>query len=105
MATGTAKVSMFTYEGTDRSGKTRKGEISGTNPALIKAQLRKQGVIKVKKLQKKRADIQLFGGTKVKTEDIAVFTRQMATMMKAGVPLMRSAMSCASAYQMSYRPL
>ncbi|WP_196157059.1 type II secretion system F family protein [Reinekea sp. G2M2-21] len=91
MAASTAKASVFTYEGKDRSGKTRKGEISGANPALIKAELRKQGVVSVKKLQKKRADISLFGsGGKIKSEDISVFTRQMATMMKAGVPLMRS---------------
>ena len=91
MAASTAKASVFTYEGKDRSGKTRKGEISGANPALIKAELRKQGVVSVKKLQKKRAEMTLFGGGgKIKSEDISVFTRQMATMMKAGVPLMRS---------------
>lgn len=90
MAATSPKLSVFTYEGTDRNGKPRKGEISGTNASWVKAELRKQGVIKVKKLQKKRAEITLFGGGKVKTEDIAIFTRQMATMMKAGVPLMRS---------------
>ena len=90
MATKTAKVSIFTYEGKDRAGKVRKGEISGNNPALIKAELRKQGLVTVKKLQKKRAEITLFGGGKIKSDDIAVFTRQMATMMRAGVPLMRA---------------
>lgn len=89
MATKQAKLGQFKYEGKDRNGKTRKGEISSTNAALAKAELRKQGVT-VKKLQKKRKDIQLFGGQKVKSEDISIFTRQMATMMKAGVPLMRS---------------
>lgn len=90
MAASSPKLSAFTYEGIDRNGKPRKGEISGTNASWVKAELRKQGVIKVKKLQKKRAEITLFGGKKIKSEDIAVFTRQMATMMKAGVPLMRS---------------
>lgn len=92
MAANSAKLSTFTYEGTDRNGKPRKGEISGVNAAWVKAELRKQGLIKVKKLQVKRAEITLFGlgGGKVKSEDISVFTRQMATMMKAGVPLMRA---------------
>lgn len=91
MAAATAKKSIFTYEGTDRSGKVRKGEVSGTNPALIKAELRKQGVLTIKKLKRKPKEITLFGGgAKITTTDIAVFTRQMATMMKAGVPLMKS---------------
>ncbi|MBU2863589.1 type II secretion system F family protein [Reinekea forsetii] len=89
MATQTAKLSTFKYDGKDRNGKSKSGEISSTNAALAKAELRKQGIT-VKKLQKKRADIQLFGGQKIKSEDISIFTRQMATMMKAGVPLMRS---------------
>lgn len=90
MAAKPAKIAIYTYEGKDRSGKVRKGEISGTNTALIKAELRKQGLISVKKLQKKRAEISLLGSSKIKSDDIAVFTRQMATMMKAGVPLMRA---------------
>jgi len=90
MAANTAKVSQFTYEGTDRNGRSKKGEISGANASWVKAELRKQGVVKVKKLQKKRKDIQLFGGGKVGSEDISIFTRQMSTMMKAGVPLMKS---------------
>ncbi|GGX69424.1 type II secretion system F family protein [Saccharospirillum salsuginis] len=89
MATKAQKMSIFNYEGLDRNGRVQKGEISGTNPALIKADLRRKGVIQVKKLTKKRADIQLFS-QKVKPQDIAIFTRQMATMMKAGVPLMRA---------------
>ena len=89
MATAKApKIIMFTYQGKDRAGKVRKGEVSGSNPALVKAELRRQGIMNVK-LAKKRADISLFGH-KVKSDDIAIFTRQMATMMKAGVPLMRA---------------
>lgn len=89
MATAKApKITMFTYQGKDRAGKVRKGEVSGSNPALIKAELRRQGIMNVK-LAKKRADISLFGH-KIKSDDIAIFTRQMATMMKAGVPLMRA---------------
>lgn len=89
--TAQAKQATFNYEGLDRSGKVRKGEISATNASFAKAELRKQGVVTVKKMVKKRAEITLFGGGgKIGTEDITVFTRQMATMMKAGVPLMRS---------------
>jgi len=82
------KITMFTYQGKDRAGKVRKGEVSGSNPALIKAELRRQGIMNVK-LTKKRAEISLFS-SKIKSDDIAIFTRQMATMMKAGVPLMRA---------------
>ncbi|MEX1215396.1 type II secretion system F family protein [Saccharospirillum sp.] len=89
MATKAQKVSLFTYEGRDRNGKVQKGEISGSNPAHIKAELRRKGLVQIKKLVKKRASIQLFN-PKVKSDDIALFTRQMATMMKAGVPLMRA---------------
>jgi len=89
MASKAAKVIVYTWEGTDRQGAKTIGEMSGTNPALIKAQLRKQG-INPTKVRKK--PISLFGGSgkKVKPLDIAFFTRQMSTMMKAGVPLLQS---------------
>jgi type IV pilus assembly protein PilC len=89
MATKAPKLSMFNYEGLDRNGRLQKGEISGSNPALIKADLRRKGLVTVKKLTRKRAEISMFQAG-IKSEDIAVFTRQMATMMKAGVPLMRA---------------
>jgi type IV pilus assembly protein PilC len=88
MAEKAEKLQAFVWEGKDRKGSKSKGEISGTNLALVKAQLRKQGIIpdKVKKKPKP-----LFGGSKKITPfDIAMFTRQMATMMKAGVPLVQS---------------
>ncbi|MCX2781397.1 type II secretion system F family protein [Microbulbifer thermotolerans] len=78
----------YVYKGVDSKGNKVEGEINGTSPALIKAQLRKQGII-ANRVQKKPKP--LFGGKKkVKPEDIALFTRQMATMMKAGVPLVQS---------------
>ncbi len=89
MATKAQKISIFNYEGVDRNGRVQKGEITGNSPALIKADLRRKGLVKVKKLTKKRAEISLFQQG-IKSQDIAVFTRQMATMMKAGVPLMRA---------------
>ncbi|MCQ4323795.1 type II secretion system protein F [Stutzerimonas stutzeri] len=88
MAQKAIRTSVFTWEGTDRKGSKVSGELSGTSPALVKAQLRKQG-INPQKVRKKSAS--LFGaGKKIKPMDIALFTRQMATMMKAGVPLLQS---------------
>ena len=78
----------FTYEGIDRKGAKVKGEASGKTPALVRAELRKQG-INAKKVVKKR-EIRLGGKKKIKPLDIAIFTRQMATMMKAGVPLVQA---------------
>jgi len=88
MAQKAIKTSVFAWEGTDRKGGKVRGELSGASPALVKAQLRKQG-INPQKVRKK--SVSLFGaGKKIKPMDIALFTRQMATMMKAGVPLLQS---------------
>ncbi len=80
---------LFTWEGIDRSGKRIKGEQPGKSETLVKAQLRQQGIkpIKVKKKPKP-----LFGGRKKKitSKDIAVFSRQLATMLAAGVPLVQA---------------
>ncbi|MCK7546327.1 type II secretion system F family protein [Marinobacter bryozoorum] len=84
------KLQAYVWEGKDRKGNKAKGEISGTNLALVKAQLRKQGVMP-SKVKRKRKPKPLFGGSKKVTPfDIAMFTRQLATMMKAGVPLVQS---------------
>ncbi len=83
-----AKQAIFTYKGTDRRGKKVEGEISGSTPALVKAQLVKQG-IRPKVVRKKSKPL-LGGNKKIKPMDIAIFTRQMATMMKAGVPLVQA---------------
>ncbi|MEA3261627.1 MAG: type II secretion system F family protein [Pseudomonadota bacterium] len=82
------KPATFTYEGIDRKGSRVKGEITGKGPALVRAELRKQG-IQAKKVVKKR-EMSLGGKKKIKPMDIALFTRQMATMMKAGVPLVQA---------------
>ncbi len=90
MAAKAEQILTFAYEGTDRRGQKVKGEISSKNMALAKAQLRKQG-INAQKVYKKRADL-LAGLSKPKIMpmDVAIFTRQLATMMKAGVPLVQS---------------
>lgn len=89
MAEKAIKNSTFAWEGTDRRGSKIKGEMSGQNPALVKAQLRKQGINPIK-VRKKAQPLLIGGGQKIKPMDIAIFTRQMATMMKAGVPLLTS---------------
>lgn len=88
MAEKAQKLESYVWEGKDRKGNKSKGELTGANLALVKAQLRKQGIIpdKVKKKPKS-----LFGGSrKITPFDIAMLTRQLATMMKAGVPLVQS---------------
>ncbi len=83
------KTDVFVWQGTDKQGRKTRGELTSTSPALVKAQLRKQGIA-TKSVKKKPKP--LFGGGKkaIKPADIAIFTRQMATMLKAGVPLVQS---------------
>lgn len=88
MAVKATKTSTFAWEGTNKQGAKIKGESSGQSPALVKAQLRKQG-INPTKVRKKAASL-FSAGKKVTPLDIALFTRQMATMMKAGVPLLQA---------------
>jgi len=78
----------FTWEGTDRKGQRVKGQSMGPNEAMIRLQLRKQGVNPLKV----RKQSNLFGERKQKitTGDIAIFSRQMATMMTSGVPLVQA---------------
>ena len=88
MAEKAQQLVIFKWEGTDKRGTKVKGELGGQNPALVKAQLRRQGVNPTKVTKKGKS---LFGGgKKITPMDIALFTRQMATMMKAGVPLLQS---------------
>ncbi len=88
MAEAAVKSDMFVWEGVDRHGKRVKGEMSGKSDALIKATLRRQGVnpLKVKKKPKSFFS----AGGKITTKDITVFSRQLATMMSSGVPLVQS---------------
>ncbi len=89
MAEKTAdKLPIFSWEGTNREGKLIKGHTEGTNIALVRAELRKRGIA-VKKIKKKAKP--LFGGSKkITAKDITYFSRQLATMMSSGVPLVQS---------------
>jgi type IV pilus assembly protein PilC len=89
MATSAVKNDLFIWAGKDKNGRETKGEIHASSQAMARAQLRRQGV-KPKTVRKKPKP--LFGGQgkAIKAADIAIFTRQMATMIKAGVPLVQS---------------
>ena len=81
---------VFAWEGTDKSGRKTKGEITSSNANVAKAELRRQG-INPTKVKKKGGGFSLANfGAKITPGDIALFTRQLATMMKAGVPLVQS---------------
>ena len=93
MATATASASgakkvteqIFEWEGRDKNGKIVRGEMRAGGEAVINATLRRQGIM-VTKVRKRRTS----GGRSIKQKDIAIFTRQLATMMKAGVPLLQA---------------
>ncbi len=84
-----AASALFVWEGTDKQGRRAKGEIASSNPAIAKAELRKQG-INATRVRKKGAGLSLSSGKSINSADISLFTRQMATMMRAGVPLVQS---------------
>jgi type IV pilus assembly protein PilC len=84
-AKGGPKEFTFVWEGKDKAGKTVRGEMRAAGENMVQASLRRQGVT-VNKVKKQK----LGGGGKVSEKDVALFTRQMATMMKAGVPLLQA---------------
>ena len=84
-AKGGPKEFTFLWEGKDKAGKTVRGEMRAAGENMVNASLRRQGVI-VSKVKKQK----LGGGGSVSEKDVALFTRQMATMMKAGVPLLQA---------------
>jgi len=80
-----SKEAIFEWEGKDKNGKIVRGEIRAGGEAVVSASLRRQGIL-VNKIRKRRTS----GGRAIKQKDIAIFTRQLATMMKAGVPLLQA---------------
>ena len=85
----TTKTALFAYIGTDKRGRESRGEIEATSISMVKAQLRKRGIT-AKSVRKKSKPLLRGRGARIKAADIALFTRQLATMMKAGVPLIQS---------------
>ncbi|MDQ1922807.1 type II secretion system F family protein [Massilia pseudoviolaceinigra] len=79
------KESVYAWEGKDKTGKTVRGELRAGGEAVVNVTLRRQGVM-VTKVKKKTYR----SGKKITDKDISLFTRQLATMMKAGVPLLQS---------------
>ena len=84
-----AENTVFFWSGTDRNGRKSKGEVLARSAAIARVQLRKQGVV-AKSVKKNSKPLFTFGAKKIKPADIAIFTRQLATMMKAGVPLVQA---------------
>lgn len=84
-ATKNVKDFVFEWEGKDRNGRPMRGEIRAVGENQVLATLRRQGIIPGK-VKKRR----MSSGKRIKPKDIAIFTRQLATMMKAGVPLLQA---------------
>jgi len=80
-----AKEVVFEWEGKDRNGKQVRGETRASGENQVKAALRRQGIT-ASKIKKRR----MRSGKTIKPKDLAIFTRQLATMMKAGVPLLQA---------------
>lgn len=76
---------VFDWEGKDKNGKIVRGEIRAGGEAMVSASLRRQGIL-ITKVKKRR----MSGGKAIKQKDIAIFTRQLSTMMRAGVPLLQA---------------
>ena len=76
---------VFSWTGTDKAGKTLRGEMKAGGEAVVNAMLRRQG-IKVTKVKKQSVR----AGGSITDKDITLFTRQLATMMKSGVPLLQA---------------
>jgi type IV pilus assembly protein PilC len=76
---------LFEWEGKDRNGKVVRGELRATGENQVQASMRRQGVL-VTKVKKRK----MRSGKKITSKDLSIFTRQLATMMKAGVPLLQA---------------
>ncbi|KAB7623134.1 type II secretion system F family protein [Alkalilimnicola sp. S0819] len=90
MAEKAIKLSTFSWEGVDKRGSKVKGESQATNPTMLRAELRRQGIAAKKVVKKSTLFSSAGKKKKVTTADIAVFSRQLATMLDAGVPLVQA---------------
>ncbi|MEX1081319.1 MAG: type II secretion system F family protein, partial [Halofilum sp. (in: g-proteobacteria)] len=89
MATTATKKMVFDWEGRDAKGNKLSGTMEAPNADWVKATLRRQGTRPVQ-VRKQRESLFSGGKSKIKPTDIAIFSRQLATMMNAGVPLVQS---------------
>ena len=89
MATTRDELEVFLWEGKDKRGKVLKGERSASSQNLIRAELRKQGITP-SRVRKKPKPLFGSGGKSIRPRDVAVFTRQLATMLNAGIPLVQA---------------
>jgi len=80
---------VYSWEGTDKKGKRLKGETRAATITLVRADLRKQGIIPLK-IKKKPSSLFTARKPKITSKDIAIFARQLATMMQAGVPMVQA---------------
>lgn len=79
------KEQLFSWEGKDKAGKIVRGEMRATGENVVQATLRRQGVMATKVRKQKMS-----GAKKITDKDISIFTRQLATMMRAGVPMLQA---------------
>jgi len=86
-AAATKKETQFTWEGKDKRGKVVRGKALAASETALRADLRRQGVNATRVKTQGKA---LFGGAKVTSEDIAIFSRQLATMLSAGIPIVQA---------------
>ena len=98
MAVTANKQITFLWEGKDKKGKVLKGEIRAAGEAVVNATLRRQGIT-VTKVKKQSA---FASKGKITDKDITLFTRQLATMMKAGVPLLQALHQADSSYLLDF---
>nr|WP_314545681.1 type II secretion system F family protein [uncultured Massilia sp.] len=84
-ANGKIKEYIFAWEGKDKTGKTVRGEMRAGGETIVNVTLRRQGIM-MTKIKKKAYR----SGKKIQDKDLTLFTRQLATMMKAGVPLLQA---------------
>lgn len=89
MAGASKELTTFEWKGVNKRGETVKGIQDAKSAAIVKAELRKQGIV-AKQVTKKRESLFSKKSKKITSEDITVFSRQLATMMQAGIPLISS---------------
>ena len=89
MAATPSKIT-FLWEGTDSKGNRNKGEINARSEAVVKSELRRIGIRPIKVKKKAKPLFGSFGQKPIAPKDIAIFSRQLATMMASGIPLVQS---------------